>query len=272
VRRMANDRPLALVTGASAGIGAAYAEQLATDHDLVLVARRRDRLQALADRLGREHGAKAQVLAADLTDRTARAEVEARAAEVDLLINNAGFGGYQPFTQLPPRTADELLEIHVHAVVRLCRAALPPMIQRGRGGIINVASLLALSGTLPPTPMPHRAVYGAGKAFQLAFTQLLAGELATAGVTGVRLQCCLPGVVATEFHSVQGMDLSRMPRMSAADVATASLRALARGELVCIPGLEDPALFDAIAEDQRKTLQNSAQRPALAERYRSPGG
>ncbi|HTM20746.1 MAG TPA: SDR family NAD(P)-dependent oxidoreductase [Kofleriaceae bacterium] len=266
---MANDRPVALVTGASSGIGEAYAERLAADHDLVLVARRRDRLQALADKLG-AGGARVVVLAADLTDRAARVEVEARAGEVDLLINNAGFGGYQPFVQLPLSTADELLEIHVHAVVRLCRAALPAMIQRGRGGIINVASLLALSGTLPPNPpLPQRAVYGAGKAFQLAFTQLMAGELAAAGVTGVRLQCCLPGIVATEFHTVQGMDLSRVPRMSAADVVSASLTALARGELVCIPGMDDPAVFDVIGDAQRKALLGSAQKTAAAARYKS---
>jgi short-subunit dehydrogenase len=133
--------------------------------------------------------------------------------------------------------------------------------------VINVASLLALSGLMPPGPLPHRAVYAAAKAFTVAFTQAVAGELAG---TGVRVQACLPGLVATEFHSVQGMDLSKIPRMTAADVVTASLAALAQGEVTCVPGLDDPSLLERLAEAQRAVVM-SANRPTLAHRYEATG-
>src|SRR5581483_2876082 len=158
------------------------------------------------------------------------------------LVNNAGFGGYRPFIELDPAVADGLLSIHVRAVVQATRAALPGMVARGRGGVINVASLLALSGTVPAGQfMPMRAVYGASKAFLLAFSQLVAGELAAMpGAGDVRVQVCLPGIVKTEFHEVQGMDTSKMPpRMAPEDVVQASLSALAKGEVICIPAVED---------------------------------
>jgi len=157
-------RPRALVTGASSGIGAAYAERLAGDgYDLVLVARRHERLEELAQRLRRAADARAEVLAADLTDADDLAQVEARLAgdeSLALLINNAGFGGYRPFVQVEPEVVDELINIHVRAVARLTRAALPGMIRCGAGGVINVASLLALSGSMPPHPLPYRAGVG----------------------------------------------------------------------------------------------------------------
>src|SRR5205807_3039608 len=179
-------RPRALITGASAGIGAAYAERLARDgYDVVLVARRRDRLEALAERLHREAGAHAEVLAADLTDPGALAQVEARAAgdeSLALLVNNAGFGGYGPFVQVDPEVVDGLIDIHIRAVARLTRAALPGMVRRRAGGVINVASLLAVSGPVPADPPPHRPPYAGAEAFMLAFTQALAGELTGTGV------------------------------------------------------------------------------------------
>jgi short-subunit dehydrogenase len=263
-------RRRALVTGASSGIGAAYAERLARGgHDLVLVARRRDRLEELAERLRREGDARAEVLAADLTDAGALAQLEARVGvePLALLVNNAGFGGYRPFAQVEPEVVDDLIDIHVRAVARLTRAALPGMIRRGSGGVINVASLLALSGSLPPNPLPYRAVYAGAKAFMVTFTQTLAGEL---DGTGVRVQVCLPGMVATEFHSRVGRDPSKMPpMMTAPDVVAASLAALERGEVVCVPGLDDPSLLERLAEMQRAVLA-SANRPTLAGRY-GPG-
>ena len=262
-------RPRALVTGASSGIGASYAERLARDgYDLVLVARRRGRLEELAERLRREADTHAEVLAADLTDAGALAEVEAHVAgdeSLVLLINNAGFGRYGPFVQVEPRDVDQLIDVHVRTVARLTRAGLPGMVRRGTGGVINVASLLALSGSLPPNPLPHRTVYAGAKAFLVAFTQALAGEL---GGTGVRVQVCLPGLVATEFHTVQGMDLSKMPRMTADDVVAASLAAFSRGEIMCIPGLEDASLLERLEEVQRAVLK-SANTPTLARRYQS---
>jgi uncharacterized protein len=269
---MASGRPSALVTGASAGIGKVFAERLAhTGHNLVLVARRRDRLDALAQRLRREAGGMVEVIVADLTDMGAIADVESRIAgdqSMALVVNNAGFGGYKPFASIEPKTIDGLIDIHIRAVTRLTRAALPGMIERGAGGIINVASLLALSGTLPPDPLPHRATYAGAKAYLVAFTQALAGELSG---TGVRVMVCLPGRVTTEFHTSQGIDISKLPpMMSPEDVVTASLAGLAQGETMCVPALADAALLDQIAQAQVTVLRASMQ-PALAERYRSRG-
>ena len=262
-------KPLALVTGASAGIGQSFAEQLAAaGHDLIVVARRRDRLEGLAARLRAAHGAQAEVLVADLGSPAGVDAVAARAAEapLDLLINNAGFGGYRRFADLDPKVADELLSVHVRAVVQVTRAALPGMVARGKGGVITVASLLSLSGAAPPNaPLPPRVVYAGAKAFQLTFTQVLAAELAG---TPVRVSVCLPGVVKTEFHEVQGIDTSKMPpRMVPEDVARAALSALAKGELVCVPGLEDPAPLGQIEDAQRAALA-AARNVQLATRYR----
>ncbi len=263
-------RPRALVTGASSGIGQTYAERLARQgYDLILVARRRDRLEELATRLKRD-GAAADVIVADLNDPQDLAAVGARAAAdeaLSLLINNAGFAGYQPFAGIDTKVIDDLIGIHIRAVTHLTRAALPGMISRGSGAIIGVASLLSLTGTIPPNPLPYRATYAAAKAFMLAFTQMLAGELAG---TGVRLQVCLPGRVATEFHVFHGVDTSKLPpAMSADDVVTASLAALAQNEVVCIPGLGDPALFAQLSEAQVKAFRASAMQPVLAGRYRA---
>jgi uncharacterized protein len=256
----------AFVTGASAGIGAAFAERLAAaGNDLILVARRRDRLEALAERLGRETSASIEVLAADLADSEglARAEERAGRGDVSLLVNNAGFGGYRPFVEMDPAVAEELVRVHVLATVRLSRAALPGMVSRGAGGIINVSSLLAFSGALPPKPLPHRATYAGAKAFVVTFTEALAGELAG---TGVNVVVCCPGIVATEFHEVMDLDLSSLPRMSSDEVVQAALVALDRGEVMCVPPLEDATLVDKLVEAQQALL--GAGGPKLSSRYR----
>ncbi len=263
-------RPRALVTGASSGIGAAYAERLARDgYDVVLVARRRERLEQLADELRRQTDTQVEVLAADLTDAGALAQVEARVAgdeRLALLINNAGFGGYRPFVEIDPKVVDDLIDIHIRAIVRLTRAALPGMVRRDAGGAINVASLLALSGSMPPDPLPYRAVYAGAKAFIVTFTQALAGELRR---TRVRVQVCLPGLVDTEFHASVGRDRSKMPpMMKAADLAAASLTAFARGEVTCIPALDDVSLLERLTEVQ-SALLGCALTPAPARRYQS---
>jgi short-subunit dehydrogenase len=263
-------RPRALVTGASSGIGMTYAERLAQKgYDLVLVARRRDRLHELADRLHRSHGIEADVICADLADPTALAEVEtflSSAGSISLLINNAGFAGYQPFVSIPPKVIDDLIGVHIRAVTQLTRAVLPNMLKRGEGAIVNVASLLALSAILPPDPLPSRATYAGAKAFILAFTQALAGELKG---TGVRVQVCLPGRVSTEFHVQHGIDTSKLPpAMTADDVVTASLAGLALEEVVCIPALPDPTQFVELEETQIRVFRSSAMHPTLAERYR----
>jgi uncharacterized protein len=268
---ISRSRPLALVTGASSGIGAAYAARLARDgYDLILVARRRDRLVALADRLHRETGTAAEPVEADLTDADALSQLESRATEdarLALVVNNAGLGGYRPFVEVEPKVIDELISVHVRAVARLTRAALPGMVRRGKGAVVNVASILALSGALPPNPLPYRAVYAGAKAFILAFTEALSGELAG---SGVHVQACLPGLVDTEYHALVGRDLSKMPpMMQAADVVVASLAAMARGEVVCLPGLDDAVLFERLADAERTVMINAG-KPALAQRYRSP--
>ncbi|SFK00260.1 SDR family NAD(P)-dependent oxidoreductase [Bradyrhizobium sp. Gha] len=268
---LSSERPRALVTGASSGIGVAYAERLAHEgYDLVLVARRQERLTELAERLMRGNGITADVVCADLTDPADLAKVETLVDSdetLNLLINNAGFAGYQPFVSIDPEVIDDLIDIHVRTVARLSRAALPGMVRRRKGAVINIASLLAISAVLPPDPLPSRATYAGAKAFILAFTQALAGEL---GGTGVNVQACLPGRVSTEFHVAHGIDTSKLPpAMTAEDVVTASLSALSRQEIVCIPALADPALFGELTEAQIKVFRNSAMQPILAERYMS---
>ena len=254
-------RPRAVVTGASSGIGKAFAERLARDsYDLVLVARRLDRLESLAEALTERNSVAVEVCAADLTDpdelRSLEEKISGNAAP-DLLVNNAGFGGYAPFAELDPERAEELIRLQVTAVTRLTRAALPGMISRGRGAIVNVSSRLAFSAALPSPPLPKRAVYAATKAYINAFSQVVANEVSG---TGVRVQALCPGVVRTEFHAVQGMDSSKFPVgiMSPEDVVSASLAGLERNEIVCIPALDDPNLLSEVESSQRRLLEASA--------------
>ena len=253
-------RAHALVTGASSGIGQAFAERLARDGcDLILVARRRDRLEALAARLSEESSVSVDVLAADLTKSDELETVESRIARepaLDLLVNNAGFGGYMPFVELAPARAEELIRLQVLAVTLLTRAALPGMIARNKGAVINVSSRLAFSASLTSPPLPKRAVYAATKSYINTFSRIVANELAG---TGVRVQALCPGVVRTEFHEVQGMDASRFPVgiMSPEDLVAASLAGLERDEVICIPALDDPALLAAVEESERRLFEES---------------
>jgi uncharacterized protein len=265
---MEADHEVALITGASSGIGAALAERLAHDgRDLVIVARRRERLEALAHRLETESGVRVEVLVADLTEPEQLLTVEKRVAgdpHVDLLVNNAGFGGYGPFTELEPDFADRLIGIHVRAPMRLTRAALPGMVTRGHGAIVNIASLLALSGPLQ-VRMSGRATYAGAKSFLLTFTQALAQELAA---TGVKAMVCLPGMVETEFHGMRRGDAPLPPSMmTAGDVAQAIVAGLELGEIICVPGLEDIHLFEQLRDTQHATLFGGTS-GSLATRYR----
>src|SRR6266498_3875562 len=212
---MSNDiteRPNALVTGASSGIGAAFAERLAKDgYDLIIVARRRDQLESLAGQLQANHHVNIEVIVADLSKSDDLRTVEKRVAEdtaLEILVNNAGFGAYMPFVQLDPDKAEELINVQVLAVARLTRAALPGMIARGHGSIINVSSRLAFSGPMGSSQLPKRATYAGTKAFINTFSQLLQSELEG---TGVRVQALCPGVVRTEFHLHVGANPSRFP-------------------------------------------------------------
>ena len=259
---------LAFVTGASSGVGEAFAARLAADGwDLVITARRGGRLKALAGRLAGQHGVSVQTRVADLADAGDLAGLEQvmAAAGPDLLVNNAGFGGYGEFSGLDPQVVADLVGVHVLAVSRLARAAIPAMVARGSGAIINVASVLAFSGSLPPRPLPHRAVYAGAKAFQVAFTQALAGELAG---TGVQVQVCCPGLIDTEFHALAGRDLAEIPFpvMRPEEVVGAALAGLRLGEVVCVPGLPDPAMTGSLDDAQRALLM-AAVSSGLADRY-----
>jgi hypothetical protein len=246
-------RRSALVTGASAGIGLAFAERLAAERcDLVLVARNRSRLEEIAKRLREEHGVAVDVLGADLTRQAELAGVEQRVAEdptLDLLVNNAGFGTQGPFAELEPEREEEEIRLNVLALVRLARAALPGMLARGRGEIVNVSSLAGFY------PGPYLATYGATKAFVTSFSESLAGELQG---TPVRVQALCPGFTRTEFQQRAGVDTTRIPGFawgSAADVVDASLAGLARGDVIVIPGGVNKALHAGTAWMPRALLR-----------------
>ncbi|MGC8781165.1 MAG: SDR family NAD(P)-dependent oxidoreductase [Anaerolineae bacterium] len=234
---MQSERPgaVALITGASSGIGAAFARRLAAaGYDLVLVARRGDRLAALADELAQAHRVQAEPLPADLTTDADVARVADRIAALpalELLINNAGFGAEGRFALADLDPQLDMIRLHVLASVRLTRAALPGMIARGRGGIINVASLAGFMA------LPRATTYCATKGYLITFSRALRLELRG---TGVRVQALCPGFTRTEFHARQSSSAAaRLPGflwMSADAVAEASLRALARGQTICIPG------------------------------------
>ncbi len=270
---MTASRPLALVTGASSGIGRALARLLARDgHDLIVVARRRQRLEELAAELALD-GARVEPLVADLTEPADVARVAERAAAepLALLVNNAGFGGYGPFVEIDPAVLRGLLAIHVTTPTTLARAALPGMLARGVGAVVAVSSLLALSGPLR-MGMSGRTTYAGAKSFQLVFTQALAAELEG---TGVRAMVCLPGMVESEFHG--GRSLAGRPGvpplMSAEDCAAAIVAGLRQGEVVCVPGLDDATeLFERLAELQQGALRGGNRTGTLAMRYGGEGG
>jgi short-subunit dehydrogenase len=239
--------------------------------DLILVARRRDRLEELSDRLTKQHSIGVEVIAADLTDEAGLRSVEdviASSPPLTLLVNNAGFGAYMPFVELDVDRAEELIRLQVLALTRLTRAALPFMIAAGVGAVVNVSSRLAFSAAVPSPYLPKRATYAATKAYVNTFTQLLAKELEG---TSVRVQATCPGVVRTEFHDVVGMDPGSFPAdivMSPEDVVTASLTGLGLGEVICVPGLEDPALLSQIDDVQRQFFEKT-KTGTLAPRYKA---
>jgi short-subunit dehydrogenase len=228
----------AVVTGASSGIGAAIARGLAgRGHGVTLVARRADKLETLAAEL-RGSGVRAEVVAADLADRTARAEllgrVEGLGLTADLLVNNAGLSTLGPVAQSDPEAEVHMVEVDVVAVVDLTSRFLPGMVERGRGGILNVASTAAFQ------PLPGQAGYGASKAFVLSYTRSLGGELRGTGVAATTL---CPGPVDTGFGEAAGFSKedaeSALPSFmweTPEAVARCGIEALAKGRPVAIPG------------------------------------
>jgi len=233
-------RRVAAVTGASAGIGEAFARALARDGwDLLLVARRRKRLERLAGELRDTHGVRAEVLAADLMRPKRLRAVEAvfeESTRLELLVNNAGLGEFRVFHESERQRQEAEIRLNVLAAVRLAHAALPAMIRRGRGAVINVSSTAAFA------PCPQFATYGATKAFLNSFTEALHEELRG---TGVRVQALCPGLTHTEIFERMNVDASALPSflwMEPADVVDESLAALERGDVVCVPGLANRAL------------------------------
>ncbi|MFI6642253.1 SDR family NAD(P)-dependent oxidoreductase [Streptomyces sp. NPDC050504] len=232
----------ALITGSTAGIGAAFARRLAKDgHDLVLVARDTERLRDQATELHDRHGIEAEVLTADLSSEDGIGAVEARLSDrknpVDLLVNNAGFGNKGRFLEVS--MADELtmLKVHCEAVLRLTSAAASVMAERGRGGVVNVASVAAF--------VP-RGTYGASKAWVVQFTQGAAKDLAG---SGVRLMALCPGFVRTEFHQRAGMGTDNIPGwmwLDADKLVAAALTDLARGRTLSIPDPRYKALMGVV--------------------------
>jgi short-subunit dehydrogenase len=233
---MARTRQTALVTGASAGIGRELAKLAAQDgHDLVLVARRRERLEELAASLTAAHGVQVTVIASDLSDQAAPADVAERihaaGTRIDFLINNAGFGSCGPFAQAVLDREVEMIHLNIRALVQLTHLFLPEMLARKSGRILNVASVAAF------VPGPYMATYYASKAFVLSFTEALAAELLG---TGVSITASCPGPTETEFGAVAGNDKTKLFRRgvaTAAPVAQHAYRAMMAGKVVAIPGL-----------------------------------
>jgi short-subunit dehydrogenase len=226
----------ALVTGASSGIGADIARQLADRrHGVTLVARREDRLTELAEEIESRLHVRTDVIACDLSDPAARerliAEIRACGLEVSILVNNAGFGSAGRFQDLDLDGELRMVRTNVEAVVHLCGVYVPPMIERGEGAVMNVASTAGFQ------PLARQSTYSASKAFVLGFTEVLSSDLKGTGVTATAL---CPGPVRTEFTDQhEGFDVSSpdFVWMSAEDCAKAAVKGLERGKRVVVPGV-----------------------------------
>jgi short-subunit dehydrogenase len=243
-------RPRTLITGASAGIGAAFAARLAAQgHDLLLVARSADKLTTMAAELAARHGIAADAVPADLGTSEGVAglvsALQQRGLEVGMLINNAGFGTHGRFAGLDPEREAQELMLNVYAPMMLTRALLPAMIARGSGDIINVASTAAFQ------PVPFAATYGATKAFLLSFSEALAEETRA---QGIRVLALCPGATKTAFFdNPDSMSPVGRQRSSEQVVATA-LRALERGKSVVIDGLANTLLAQSVRIAPRRFI------------------
>ncbi len=243
-------RGTALITGPTAGIGRAFADQLAArGDDLVLVARNHERLEELAAELRSAHGVDVEVLAADLAERVDLARVERRLADperpVSLLVNNAGFGHKHPFTENTVEDEQEMLDVLVTAVMRLSHAAVGPMLERGEGAILNVASVAAF---LP------RGTYSSAKAYVVSFSEWLDLTYRARGVRGMAL---CPGFVRTEFHERMGVGRDSAPRwmwLDADRLVREALEDLDRGKTISVPSKRYKVLT-AVARSTPSSVQ-----------------
>lgn len=254
----------ALVTGASSGIGAIYAERLAArGFDLLLVARDEQRLEAAASKLRSEHGVQVEVLKADLTQKDEVLKLEQRLrsdSSISLLLNNAGVAADGLLANADTEQLERLIQLNVTTVTRLASAAAASFAKAGRGTIINIASVVALF------PERFNATYSASKAYVLSLTQSLNAEL---NGTGVKVQAVLPGVTRTEIWERSGIDASGIPAemiMEAGEMVDAALSGLDQGELITIPSLPDAADWDAFVA-ARLVLAPNLSKSKAATRY-----
>lgn len=254
----------ALVTGASSGIGAIYAERLAArGFDLLLVARDEQRLEAAASKLRAEHGVQVEVLKADLTQKDEVLKLEQRLrsdSSISLLLNNAGVAADGLLANADMEQLERLIQLNVTTVTRLASAAAASFAKAGRGTIINIASVVALF------PERFNATYSASKAYVLSLTQSLNAEL---NGTGVQVQAVLPGVTRTEIWERSGIDASGIPAemiMEAGDMVDAALSGLDQGELITIPSLPDASDWDAFVA-ARLVLAPNLSKSKAATRY-----
>ncbi|ADH88149.1 short-chain dehydrogenase/reductase SDR [Ancylobacter novellus DSM 506] len=253
----------ALVTGASTGIGAVYADRLAArGHDLVLVARDTGRLDALAARLAAEHGVKTQVITADLTDPAQLAGVQDRlrgGSPVDLLINNAGATLSDGFDGVDGARLEWLIRLNVTAPTLLAHAVIPGMLARGAGAIVNLSSVIGLA------PEISTGIYGATKAYMLTFSHALTAEF---GEKGIYVQAVLPAATRTEIWERSGRDVNQIPGvMEVDDLVDAALVGFDRREAVTIPPLPDAASWEAF-EAARHAMLPGFRNSTPAARYR----
>ena len=242
--------PRALITGATAGLGAEFARQLAAKgYDLVLVARDVARLEAARDSLSAEHGVTVETIPADLTTEDGCTAAAAPMATIDVLINNAGFGTYQAFGEASLEFEERQLDLNVRAVLRLTHAAMPLMKQRGNGVIINVSSVAGF------VPRGGNVTYSASKAWVTMFSEALAVQLAGSGVT-VTAVC--PGFTHTEFHERAHADMSSVPERMWLDAATVVSEGLAdafAGKPISVPSRRYKALVGAVRTMPRPVLR-----------------
>jgi short-subunit dehydrogenase len=256
----------ALITGASSGIGAVYADRLARQgYDLILVARNVERLRAAAALLTSETGRSVEIVGADLTDPADLADVEnllKTDSSITLLVNNAGVGAAAPLLASNVDKMHEMIDLNVTALTRLTYAAAPGFVARGTGTIVNISSSVALA------PEMLNGVYGGSKAFVLAFSQSLHKELSP---KGVRIQAVLPGATATEFWNIAGMPVEHLPKeivMTVDNTVDAALAGLAQGELVTIPSLPEQKDWTAY-EAARQALMPNLSKTQPAARYKA---
>jgi short-subunit dehydrogenase len=245
---------IAVVTGASAGIGAIYADRLARrGHDLILVARSQARLDDVARRVAGATGRTVKTVAADLNDRADLKRVETLLGSdpgITMLVNNAGVGAIEPLLQSNADAMEAMIDLNVTALTRLTYAAAPAFVRRGGGTIINVSSVVAIA------PERLNGVYGGTKAFVLALSLSLHKELAD---KSVRIQAVLPGATATNFWDAAGGSLEQLPSnivMQSGDLVDAALAGLDQGELVTIPSLPDAADWDAYEAARQRLVPN----------------